>query len=240
MFQQLTTVLSGLLKGIFIASYGYVTNIQICYIPFFFGVDRFKLVFTWILNNYDQLQNIYLNKKVDNCSTFESNHSSLECCFSYKFSDRNMKKKNLILLFRKKQSWTAAFQTCQDIGASFPHLTNRHQMDELLAALKLSHEMFPMLFLFIGLKYDSLKVSRSLAQADMLKVTSSAKRLFINTFNFLCFRTHSTGKMEHLCLISCTSSLMMSKQTKRHILSLGSQPDTPLTVQKTIHLVKDQ
>ncbi len=168
-YLKLKTELSDVWNGIFMASYGYLTSFPIRGMPFLFIAKKFKLVFTWILNNYDKFYQIHLNRKVDNCSNFESKHSLLESCFSYKYSGRNKNKNNLVLIFGKKMSWTDASKICQDIGASLPYLTDTHKVDELLAVLKLSHEMIPLLFVFIGLKYDSQKVSRSLAQADFLK-----------------------------------------------------------------------
>ena len=55
---------------------------------------------------------------------------------------------------RHLSSWKQASELCRNAGAYLPYFTNKEDLEELLALLKLSEDMFPIEALFIGLKRE--------------------------------------------------------------------------------------
>ena len=51
-------------------------------------------------------------------------------------------------------SWTQASELCKKAGAYLPYFTNREDLEELLAMLKLSQDMPPIEAIFIGLRFN--------------------------------------------------------------------------------------
>ena len=114
-----------------------------------------NLLFTLIFYNYDKFYEIYINQKPDSYSEYEK--ARTKYCFKYTICRINGGKKRLILVHEKKKSWNEASQLCQDIGGYLPYFTSREHLNEMIAFLKLLHDIAPLPYIFIGLKYDAKK-----------------------------------------------------------------------------------
>ena len=61
--------------------------------------------------------------------------------------------------FKLKLTWEQASKHCRDMGGYLPYFTNRKQLEELLAFMKLSRHVRPVPLVFIGLRFNMNKVS---------------------------------------------------------------------------------
>ena len=62
---------------------------------------------------------------------------------------------------RHLSSWTQASESCRKAGAYLPYFTNREDLEELLALLKLSPDIPPVEAIFIGLKFNGSGMVRN-------------------------------------------------------------------------------
>ena len=68
-------------------------------------------------------------------------------------------------------SWSIAHSLCRDLGAELPYFKNRDELDEFAALLRKSNMVPFVEAIFIGLKYNPLKVSENIEKYQAVKVS---------------------------------------------------------------------